>query len=200
MFLNTTRRIISNSNDSRPNTFMQLRPRTVAPIRTTNNTHHIVAPTTINPVMKWGAPTWTFLHTLAALIKETSFNAIRIDLFRIVQAICTNLPCSICSNHAREYFNKLNVNTIKTKQGLIHMLFAFHNDVNKRKNVELFPLSGLNKYTQGNYKVIANNFMIHYQEKTRNIHLIADEMHRQRVIKTVKQWIIDNIENIELIE
>ena len=45
-----------------------------------------------------------------------------------------------------------------------------------------------------------NNFVVHFQEKNRNIHLIADEMFRQRNIAIVKRWIVDNINNIELIE
>ena len=168
------------------------------------------APTTINaavqyaepikPQMKWGAPTWTFLHTLVEQFKDASFRAMRQDLFRIIFTICTNLPCPICSKHALEYFGNINANSIQTKQDMIHMLFVFHNEVNKRKSVAQFPIDGLDKYKSGNYKAITNNFIIFFQEKTRNIHLIADEMYRQRNIALVKRWIVDNIAHVELVE
>ena len=148
--------------------------------------------------MRWGPPTWLYLHTMAEKVKETSFNQIRADMFRIISIICTNLPCSICLNHAREYLSKINPQSIQTKDDMKKFLFVFHNSVNARKQLKIFQYSDLDQtYSNGNYKAITNNFMLFYQEKTRNIHLIADEMHRQRVVKIVKQWIIDNIEHFE---
>lgn len=198
MFLMSTRRTMNNPNEQRPTNFMPLRNRQVsAPAPTPINVE--VQPE-VKPKMKWGAPTWTFLHTLVEQFKESSFRAMRQDLFRIIFTICTNLPCPICSKHAQEYLGKININSIQTKQDMIHMLYVFHNEVNKRKSVAPFPIDGLNKYSYGNYKAITNNFMVFFQEKTRNIHLIADEMYRQRNIAIVKRWIIDNIDHIELVE
>jgi hypothetical protein len=94
---------------------------------------------------------------------------------------------------------KININSIQTKQDMIHMMFAFHNEVNVRKNVAPFPIAGLDKYKSGNYKAITNNFILFFQEKTKNIHLISDEMYRQRNIAIVKRWIVDNIDHIELL-
>jgi len=164
------------------------------------NTPNVIAPppATKTPQMRWGPPTWLYLHTMAEKVKETSFNQIRADMFRIISIICTNLPCSICSNHAREYLSKINPQSIQTKDDMKKFLFVFHNSVNARKQLKIFQYSDLDQtYSNGNYKAITNNFMLFYQEKTRNIHLIADEMHRQRVVKIVKQWIIDNIEHFE---
>lgn len=164
------------------------------------NTPNVIAPppATKTPQMRWGPPTWLYLHTMAEKVKETSFNQIRADMFRIISIICTNLPCSICSNHAREYLSKINPQSIQTKDDMKKFLFVFHNSVNARKQLKIFQYSDLDQtYSNGNYKAITNNFMLFYQEKTRNIHLIADEMHRQRIVKIVKQWIIDNIEHFE---
>lgn len=194
----TTRRTMNNPNDQRQSNFMSLRNRQVsAPAPTVINA--VVQPE-VKPKMKWGAPTWTFLHTLVEQFKDTSFRAMRQELFRIIFTICTNLPCPICSKHAQEYLSKININSIQTKQDMIHMIFVFHNEVNKRKSVAQFPIDGLDKYKSGNYKAITNNFIVHFQEKTKNVHLIADEMYRQRNIAIVKRWIVDNIDHIELIE
>ena len=200
MFLMSTRRTMNNPNEQRPNNFMPLRNRQVSAPAPTSINAAVQPEVPSKPKMKWGAPTWTFLHTLVEQFKESSFRAMRQELFRIIFTICTNLPCPICSKHAIEYLGKININSIQTKQDMIHMLFVFHNEVNKRKGVAQFPIDGLDKYKSGNYKAITNNFMLFFQEKTRNIHLIADEMFRQRNIAIVKKWIVDNINNIELIE
>lgn len=164
------------------------------------NTPNVVAQEPINkpPQMRWGPPTWLYLHTMAEKVKESSFQQIRADMFRIICMICTNLPCSMCSTHAKEYLSKINVQSIQTKDDVKKFLFVFHNSVNARKQFKLFAYSDLDEtYSKGDYKAITNNFMRVYQEKARNIHLIADEMHRQRVVKMVKVWIIENIEHFE---
>ena len=196
----STRRTMNNPNEQRPTNFMPLRNRQVSAPTPTPISAAVQPEAPSKPKMKWGAPTWTFLHTLVEQFKDTSFHAMRQELFRIIFTICTNLPCPICSKHAQEYLSKININSIQTKQDMIHMLFVFHNEVNKRKSVAQFPVTGLDKYKSGNYKAIANNFIVFFQEKTSNIHLIADEMYRQRNIAIVKRWIVDNINNIELIE
>ncbi len=200
MFLMTSRRTMNNPNEQRPHNFMPLRNR-MAPSSAPTTINAVVQPEAPSkPKMKWGAPTWTFLHTLVEQFKDALFPAMRQELFRIIFTICTNLPCPICSKHAHEYLSKININSIQTKQDMIHMLFVFHNEVNKRKSVAPFPIDGLDKYKTGNYKAITNIFIVHFQEKTRNIHLIADEMYRQRNIAIVKRWIVDNIDKIEIIE
>ncbi len=195
----TTRRTMNNPNEQRPNNIMPLRNRVVSVQAPTANNAAVQSSEPIKPKMKWGAPTWTFLHTLVEQFKDSSFRAMRQELFRIIFTICTNLPCPICSKHAHEYLSKININSIQTKQDMIHMMFAFHNEVNVRKNVAPFPIAGLDKYKSGNYKAITNNFILFFQEKTKNIHLIADEMYRQRNIAIVKRWIVDNIDHIELL-
>jgi hypothetical protein len=194
MFLMSTRR---TSETPRQNTVMRLNRN---PAQQSNIIKPVVQPEPPKPPqMKWGAPTWTYLHTMAEKVKESSFPAIRKEMYRVIYMICTNLPCSMCSNHAKEYLNKINVQSIQTKQDLKNMLFVFHNEVNKRKGFAIFPNSNLDdKYSTGNYRAIANNFMIFYQEKSRNKHFIADEMYRQRVVSQVKQWIIENIEHFDL--
>lgn len=190
----------NNSNNPHPTiSFMGLRtkPKTLKQVI---NTQQVVTQPSADkpPKMKWGPPTWLYLHTMAEKVKDTSFQQIRKDLIRIIYTICTNLPCPMCSNHAKEYFSKINVESIQTKNNLKQFLFVFHNSVNTRKSLNLFSYSDLDPtYSKGNYIAITNNFMKFYQEKTRNNHLISDEMHRQRIIQIVKQWIIDNVEHFE---
>ena len=198
MFLMNARQYPNRPNEQQqPNMFMRLmRPN--IPQSTTNNANTVAIPPKTEPSpMKWGAPTWTFLHTMAQMINEDYFPTIRNEMFSIIFQICINLPCPICSNHAREYLSKINVGSIQTKQDMIHMLFVFHNEVNKRKSFDTFPVSGLNKYQHGDFKAIANNFMTFYQVKNSQSHLFAIEMSRQNSIKTIKKWIINNLSHFE---
>ena len=84
------------------------------------------------PKVKWGEPTWFLLHTLSVKIKDSEFGRVRQDLLNKIYAICTNLPCPTCSQHAKTYLDGINFNSIQTKEDLIKMLFVFHNSVNQR--------------------------------------------------------------------
>ena len=84
--------------------------------------------------VKWGEPTWFLLHTLSVKVKESEFKNIRVELLNQIYAICTNLPCPDCANHAKNYLDGINFNTIQTKEDLKMLLYTFHNNVNKRLN------------------------------------------------------------------
>ena len=62
----------------------------------------------------WGAPTWTALHTMAEKIDERFFAMNSLSVLKIIQAICYNLPCELCSNHAKQYMNKIRFSTVRT--------------------------------------------------------------------------------------
>ena len=89
--------------------------------------------------MKWGEPTWFLLHTLCEKVKDEHFNEIRASLLNIIYLICTNLPCPDCSAHAKQYLDKINMNTIHTKDQLKRVMFDFHNTLNVRKQFRIFP-------------------------------------------------------------
>lgn len=145
--------------------------------------------------MKWGEPTWFLFHTLAHKINDNLFNQIRHELISVIDLICTNLPCPDCANHASAYLKSINVGSIRTKHDLKLMLFQFHNVVNKKKGYALFPINDLDsKYDAANTKNIIQNFMLHFQDKHSSIRMIANDMHRARIVKTLKQWFNDNIQ------
>lgn len=149
--------------------------------------------------MKWGQPIWFFFHTLAEKIKEESFKKIRAELLNIIYTVCVNLPCPTCASHATEYMNNINFNTIQTKEQLKEMLYVFHNSVNKRKNFPLFPRENLEeKYSKANTINIIQNFMIHFSDRHASIHMIANDMHRQRITKKLKDWMNINIHHFLL--
>ena len=179
-------------NTNIPNMFMRRRFVTVQPSPPPPKPQ--VIPQEPKPKMIWGAPIWFLFHTLAEKVKEEEFHIIRTDLLNNIYAICVNLPCPICSTHAKEYMDHTNFNTIRTKSDLKNMLFQFHNEVNKRKGYSLYPLSELDeKYSKAITVNIIQNFMIHFQDKHRSPKLIASDLQRTRIAMKLKEWFQQNI-------
>ena len=55
----------------------------------------------------WGPTTWTFFHVLAEKINEEFFLKNKNEVLQIIVTISNNLPCPLCSQHARQHnFNK----------------------------------------------------------------------------------------------
>jgi hypothetical protein len=149
--------------------------------------------------MKWGEPTWFLFHTLASKIKDEYFLQVRTELLNNIYAICANLPCPTCAAHAMEYMKSINFNTIRTKDDLKLMLFNFHNTVNLKKGFALFPYEQLDeKYSNAiTYKIIYN-FMAHYQDKHKSIHMIANDLYRSRQVVILKEWFNQNIQYFDV--
>ena len=87
---------------------------------------------------EWGNATWFMMHTLAFKLKKEYENEIQ-PLFSFFHRICCNLPCPSCSDHARTNLSKLRKDRIKTKEDLVHVLWEFHNMVNKQTKKKDFP-------------------------------------------------------------
>jgi hypothetical protein len=144
--------------------------------------------------MKWGEPTWFLLHTLSVKVKESEFKSIRADLLNRIYAICINLPCPDCANHAKMYLDSINFNTIQTKEDLKVMLYNFHNNVNKKKGYPFFPYDQLNeKYSLAITNNIIRNFMIHFSDRNRSLKLLATDLHRLQLCDTLKKWFNERI-------
>lgn len=174
-------------------------PIVLPPTRTiTRNVVEQPAPadTTKPKKMKWGEPTWYLFHALAEKVKEERFQAIRGELLNTIYVICKNLPCPLCANHATQYMNAINFNTIQTKQDLIDLLWNFHNEVNKKKNFPVFPYEQLSeKYSRANLINIIQVFMLHFKDKHASLRMIADDMYRQQISAKMQEWFRHNIQS-----
>ena len=146
--------------------------------------------------MKWGEPIWFFFHTVAEKVRSESFHIVKQDLLNIIYKVCANLPCPMCANHAIEYMNKINFNAIQTKEQLKDLLFVFHNSVNVRKKFPIFMRKDLDeKYSRANTINIIQHFLNIFQQKTSNIHMIANNMHRTSITNEIKTWFNNNIQH-----
>ena len=149
--------------------------------------------------MKWGEPTWYLFHTLAEKVKEEYFSSVRQELLNTIYVICKNLPCPLCANHATQYMNGINFNTIQTKKDLIDLLWNFHNEVNKKKNFPVFSYDQLSeKYSRANLINIIQVFMIHFKDKHASLRMIADDLYRQQISSKMQDWFRKNIQYFNL--
>jgi hypothetical protein len=181
-------------------------PNTIKPIINTNINQHkynqpqvVQAPLpqqNIGPKkMKWGEPTWFLLHTLAHKIKDENFQQLKPELLNLITNICANLPCPTCSEHAMQYIKTNPFYSIQSKQGLKDMLFKFHNDVNTLKGFAQFNYEDLDtKYDSANTINIIKNFMFYFKDKSYSIRMIANDMHRGRLINMLNAWFSLNIQ------
>ena len=149
--------------------------------------------------VKWGEPTWYLLHTLSIKVKDSEFKHIRIDLLNRIYAICVNLPCPDCANHAKIYLDNINFNTIQTKEDLKLLLYKFHNDVNRRKGYPFFPYDKLDeKYSLAITNNIIRNFMVHFSDRNRSLKLLAGDLYRSQLCISLKKWFNDNINSFDI--
>lgn len=179
------------------NIFMAIQPRRMAlytqPAQI--STQIAIATPPVIPKVKWGEPTWFLLHTLSIKVKDEYFHQIRQDLLNRIYAICTNLPCPTCSEHAKTYLDGINFNTIQTKEDLKRMLHVFHNSVNQRKGYPIFPYEEVeSKYSLAITNNIIVNFMKHFSDRNHNIKLVAGDMMRFQLCDVLKKWFNSNIQ------
>lgn len=145
--------------------------------------------------MSWGEPTWFFFHTISEKIKEDKFYIIKDELLNIIYTICANLPCPDCASHASEYMKGINFNAIRTKQHLKELFYSFHNTVNEKKGFEIFQYENLDeKYSKAIFVNIVQNFLNHFRNKHSSIHMIANDLHRSRVVNNVKSWLLQHMD------
>jgi hypothetical protein len=137
------------------------------------------------------------MHTLAAKIKETSFPVIGPNLILILIQICNNLPCPECSQHARQFWNKVKTANIKNKTDLINLLFVFHNMVNKRKEYPPYKYENLKYYETRNVIETYNIFSRNFNTKG-NMNLINESFHRNRMLASLRTWMMGNISHFNM--
>ena len=147
---------------------------------------------------RWGPSIWYLFHTLSFKIKEEEFSSICVELLDIIKIICKNLPCPSCAQHATEYMQRLNYNSIQNKNDFKMFFFNFHNDVNKRIEKSMFSKEELdNKYVSANTLNIIKNFVQVFQYKNSSFNMIANDMQRQRQIDLIKIWFNNNVQKFD---
>jgi hypothetical protein len=157
----------------------------------------VVVLNSTSPKMRWGRPIWTFFHVTAEKIKPEFFGIVIREYLNYIVLICNILPCPICSQHASEYLRSINLNNIKTKDDLINLFFNFHNVVNVRKGYQVASKNSIPAYNEMSTVTVIKQFMVAFEDKTRSMKLMADDIARGRIVEKLKFWINANIQYFE---
>ena len=143
---------------------------------------------------KWGPDIWNYIHTYTISIKDDLFYKNKEKISSHLYTIATNLPCPLCSEHAKKYLNRHKMKNIKTKYDLIMLFFEFHNEVNKRKNKPLYNYNKLEKYKLNDINQVANNYIKTWLRGMNNKHLSYNNNFTNKLhFKYFKQWYWENI-------
>ena len=146
------------------------------------------------PKMKWGRPIWTFFHVMAQKMKPEYFQIVIKEFIRFILLICATLPCPICSTHASEYMRAINMNNIRSKNDLIQLFYNFHNVVNQRKGYAVLQRDQIPAYENANTVIVIKDFVRAFEDKSRAMKLMADDLSRARISGQLKFWINGNLQ------
>ena len=83
------------------------------------------------------------------------------------------------------------------KTDLINLLFVFHNMVNKRKNMLPFKYNSLQYYKSKNVIDTYNLFSRNFNTKG-NMSLINESFHRDRMLSSLRNWLMSNLTHFTL--
>ncbi len=143
----------------------------------------------------WGPQVWCFLHKIVSSIKDESFHIVGNQALLFIIQICSMLPCPDCSNHARMFFNKINIKLINSRTKLIDLIYLFHNEVNKQTKKQInFPYSSLYIYDNINLYHSYNEFFKVYKINTSS-KLSTDTFHKGVLLKNLYKWLTENREH-----
>lgn len=144
--------------------------------------------------MTWGEPTWLFLHTMAEKVREERFAEIRAPLLNTLYMVCTNLPCPTCAEHAKSYMDGLNFGAIQSKQKLKEFFWNFHNMLNAKKGFPLQTFPDVEaKYARAYTRLVIHNFVLSFDKRRSNAHILANDFYRRRISGVVREWLQSNI-------
>lgn len=145
--------------------------------------------------VKWGEPFWNLFHVLCEkIIDDDNFIQKKTQLLNIIFIICRNLPCPDCAMHATNYLNSSNFSNINTKTLLKKYFYDFHNSVNIRRGVPVFQYGELDKkYSRGVTINIIKEFMRHFENKHKSVHMLSNDFHRVGISTSLKEWFNTNI-------
>lgn len=128
----------------------------------------------------WGPAIWYFFHGIAEKIDSEKFEAQKLNLFRILEIVCTNLPCPDCSEHALGELKKINKEKVANREIYKDLLLEFHNRVNIRIKHPVFTRTQLDeKYKTINLNAMMHNFNIAYNTTVYNEKLLQNSLRKR---------------------
>lgn len=112
-------------------------------------------------IEEWGNAAWFLIHTMPEKLKDqhASLNEI-VELRNMLINVCYNLPCPICSSHAKNKIAQVNLNEISSKEILKQFFFKLHNTINDDLNKPRYSWQEfVNRYCLANTRNVVLYFI-----------------------------------------
>ena len=138
-------------------------------------------------MVKWGQPTWMFLHTLSLRLTEEKYAILKKDVFKIITLLCGALPCPDCSAHATEYMKKSSMPA--TVVELQKFLYDFHNSVNIKTGKKPYVPAVLTLYEKVDLEKIFYICRHIILNQPYNPRLSMNKIYTQSALKEIGTWL-----------
>ena len=135
----------------------------------------------------WSIPTWKMFHGIAEKVDETYYKENYRFVFNIIKYICNNLPCPYCRKEASLIINRVNVETINTKDKFIIYIFNFHNVVNQKLRKKIFKKENLKIYKNSNIGQDILLFDKRFFKRYGGIRMFTQHIQQSQVQKTLRK-------------
>lgn len=135
----------------------------------------------------WGPHIWLFFHGIVEMAREEKFKYHKKQLLDFIKQICNNLPCDICSKHARDYMKKFHYSRIKDKEHMKKILFDFHNEVNKRTGKQIF--TDYDKYKTIRLEPIVKNFVTIFTKSISKVNGFSNGLYRKKITDNILKYL-----------
>ena len=88
--------------------------------------------------------------------------------------------------------------TIEYSSNMKNAAYRSSGSINKRKGYPLYPVEQLEIYKKSNIKNMYQNFQYFFTEQYHSVKLISENFHRQRVARSVEEWLKQNACHFEV--
>lgn len=140
---------------------------------------------------KWGPDIWKYIHTYTVLVNDQEFRKHKKEILHHLVTVATNLPCPICTEHAKKYLANNKLRVVTDKQSLIKLFFEFHNNVNTQKKKQLQTIDILHSYTNNNIHECAIKYLDTWLKSSSNRYLgYSNSFTRKLYMKQFKEFYI----------
>ena len=112
-------------------------------------------------IQEWGNAAWFLIHTMPEKLKDEHASPNEIaELRNVLINICYNLPCPVCSSHAKSKIAQVNLNEISSKEIMKNFFFKLHNTINNDLNKTTYSWQEFeNRYCLANTREIVLYFI-----------------------------------------
>lgn len=140
---------------------------------------------------QWGNACWYLFHTLAEKLKPEHSSEAPI-ITTLITNICFNLPCPVCSTHARNNLSKMPRNYIKTKDDLKHFLWKFHNIVNKQLHKPQQTHEACNRFVYARTGPIIEYFKFYMSKHTGQLRMAITNHNKNMHVNNLLNYLYRN--------